>query len=86
MQPSKSHYHCNGTDGVGGEEMGVWEGERDEVVLLSSVSLPLSQEKCVNPYTHIYIPLSYCHCNGKLGGDTPMSNKCLPEEEKCQKD
>lgn len=32
MQPSKSYYHCNGTDGVGGEKMGEWEGgERDEV-------------------------------------------------------
>lgn len=28
MQPSKSYYHCNGTEGVGGEKMGVWEGER----------------------------------------------------------
>lgn len=67
MQPSKSYYHCNGTDGVGGEKIGVWEGEKVEVkeVLLLSITLP-KKNVHVRTHAHTPIPLSYCHCNTKL--------------------
>lgn len=55
MQPSKSHYHCNGTDGVGGETMDVWESERDEVEGCSHSQSPpfCLEEKCVQTHKRI---------------------------------
>lgn len=62
MQPSKSYYHCNGTDGVGGEKIGVWEGVRDEVegcsfLLSPSPCLKKNVCVCLCVCTHIFLYL-----------------------------
>lgn len=54
MQPSKSYYHCNGTDGVGVEKMCVWEEGRETMWEgAPSLSTP---ERNTHTHTPILLP------------------------------